>query len=530
MDVTLQELRREHPIRERNIGLWDDYKLLYKGGYEFKRAAGNESRTLIRPTSLWDQASLGFSGQRNRRFLYQWEGEPDPVYETLWQRSEYINYVAAIVDYFCQWLFTQPPQIRPNEGADVPAWFGPFTEHCTGSRRAFVDFVKDVFGSVLQCQRAGWLIGRDDSVGAVSAEDDQVILTPYEASEIYDWQHDCTGELEWIVLCKKQQYRDFPDQRKEQETFTFIDRDMWQSWDVVKDGKTESLLTDGPTSHGLGQVPFVELAVPSGMWILDKVAQPCIGIYNRWNRLKNAEALACVVQPYLVSADGDTSKVIGEGPIMKLRPALKDGGGAEDFGWKTPNVGPLEFISAQLEKARDEVYRVVHQMSLAVDSKAVGAIARSGASKIEDRRSSQILLTAYGSYVAPAMIKTVELLSLIYGDKTQWSLDGFKNFDISSLDEELTTAAMAQSLGFKSVTARKRIELKAVGRILDGEDESTMETIEEETNDAYDMEAESQAGVEGTTGNEQELTAVGSPNDSGEAIPIDDDPGDEVDA
>lgn len=513
MDVTLQDLRREHPTRERCQYLWLDYRLLYQGGSEFKRAAGQQGWNLIgRPESVWDRTSP-FSGQRSRRFLYQWEGEPDPVYETLWQRSEYFNVTAAIVDYFVSYLFLNPPDIKPAEGTDQPEWASDFFENATGGGKSFVDFVKDAFSSTLQCQRSGWLIGRDDSVAAISAEDDQVILTPYEASEIIDWQHDCTGELDWIVLCKKQQYREFPERREEIETFTYLDRVQWQSWEVVKDSKAaERLETDGPTFHNLGKVPFVELCVPPGLWILDKIAAPCLGLYNRWNRLKNAEALACVVQPYVVSADGNTSRVIGEGPIMTLRPAM-DGKQAEEFGWKTPDVGPLEFIAKSLSEARDEIYRIVHQMSLAVDSKAVGAIARSGASKIEDRRASQVLLTGYGTYVAMAMQRTVTLLSMIYGDNTTWSIDGFKNFDISSLDEELTTAAMAQSLNFKSQTARKRIELRAVSRVLDGEDESTMQMIEEETAAAYEAEAEAQvSGVPNDQSNNVEDGTDGAIN------------------
>jgi len=492
MDLTLSDLKREHPIRERYGMLWDDYRLMYLGGNEFKRAAGQSGWNLVgRPDSIWDRVPA-FSGQRSRRFLFQWEGEPDPVYETLWQRSEYFSVAAAIVDYFVSYLFINPPQIRPAEGSDSPEWATEFLEDASGGGRSFVDFVKDSFLQTLICQRSGWLIGRDDSVAAVSAEDDQVILTPYTAQEIIDWQHDCTGELEWILLCKKQQHRDFPAQREEQTTYTFLNREMWQSWDVIKNGKDESLETDGEVYHDLGKVPFVELCVPQGMWILDKIAAPCLGLYNRWNRLKNAEALACVVQPYVVSADGNTSRVIGEGPIMTLRPPI-DGKAGEEFGWKTPDVGPLEFIAKSLAEARDEIYRIVHQMSLAVDSQAIGSIARSGASKIEDRRASQILLSGYGTYVAQAMKRTMTLLSEIYGDGTKWTIDGFKNFDLSSLEDELQTAVMAQSMNFKSVTARKRIELKTLDRVLDGEDETTMQTIAEETEDAYELEAEAQA-------------------------------------
>lgn len=525
MEVTLKQLRQVHPLRAKCAVVWADYKLLYQGGFEFKRAAGMAANNPMNSDGGgFDLLTAPFAGQRSRRFLFQFEGEPDPVFETYWQRSEYVNICAAIVDYYCQYLFTEPPQIRPREGQTAPDWYETFSENASGGGQSFVDFVKGVFQKTLICQRAGWLIGRDDSVGAVADGDDRVVLTPFDADEIVNWQEDTTGELLWILLHKKTQFQDFPDERREEETFTYVNRDMWKTWEVVKDGKTESLEVVGAAEHGLGQVPFVPLVVPNGMWILDKIAQPCLGLYNRWNRLKNAEAMGCIMQPWFKSTDGNYSRIFGETAMINLR----QGDGqreAEDFGWKSPDTGPIEFISAQIDKARDEIYRIVHQMSLAVDSKAVGAIARSGASKIEDRRSSQILLAAYGSYVAPAMLKTVQLLSRVYRDPTVWSIDGFKNFDISSLDEELTTAGLAMTMNFKSATARKRIELRTIDRLLDGEDESTLQVIEDETDAAYEQEAMGvmPGDVVGDVTDEQGITPVGSEDDGddGDVIDID---------
>jgi len=540
--VTLEALTKRHPERVRWEVKWSDYRLLYRGGDDMLRSAGQLINTRIAETMQTQTANAltpqAFAGQRNRRFLWQLEAEPDPVYYQLWNRAYYINYLSAILDYHRHWLFSEDPVIRPADDSDYPDWWKPFYASANGSGKCFTDFVRDVFLDVLICRRAGWLIGRDDAIGEQD-DDGEVILTPYPAEQIYDWERDAKGELEWVVLGTRQMYREFPGDRQMVQTYTYIDRDDWQTFTVkrgdmfaangnkdnadksgnkINDGyyEDDELVVTGEGEHGLGKVPFVMLEVPEGLWIADKLAMPCLDIFNKQNRLTNAQLMACIVQAYLKTNDPTKrSMTVGEGYLVNLKAADAVAGGEEDFGWKSPDIGPLEFIAKQLSDQRDEIYRIVHQMALAVDSKAIGAIARSGASKIEDRKASEIILAAYGGYVSEAMLRTLSLLSEIYGDDTEWELDGYDKFNTSSLDEEIQIAALAQTLSLKSMTARQELELKTVGRLLDFVSENTKDKIQQETRDAYEMEEEAKMAppeipqVVGEDGNP--TPAVGAP-------------------
>lgn len=510
--ITLEQLTKEHPERVRWSPKWSDYRLLYRGGDDLLRACGQLVNTRISSTLQAQVVNAvtpqAFTGQRNRRFLYQLEGEPDPNYYALWNRAFYINYLSAILDYFRHWLFSEEPTIRPAEADDAPDWWGDFYENANGSGKCFLDFVRDSFLDVLVCRRAGWIVGRNTAIAEVADDDDAVTLTPYPAEQIYDWERDSTGDLEWVVLATREMRRDFPGDRMLVETFTYLDRQQWKTWqigrgqqfkdaqkkpnfDPAKVYEDDGLVQVGEGTHGLGIVPFVMMEIPEGLWIADKLAAPCIDIFNKQVRLTDAQLKGCIMQPYIqsgASRDDAQSRIFGENVLLHLRSADPTGGGAEDFGWKSPDTRPLEFIAAQLDRQRDEIYRIVHQMALAVDSKSIGAIARSGASKIEDRKASEIILCAYGGYVAEAMLRTANMISMIMGDNTKWTLDGFRDFNVSSLDEEVQIAALALSMGFKSKTAKQELELKALNRVLDYVDEKTRETIEQETRDAYEEE------------------------------------------
>jgi len=519
--VSIAHLTVRHPDRIRWEPKWSDYRMLYRGGDDMLRAAGQLVNTRISTTlqtqvmnALTPQA---FSGLRSRRFLWQLEGEPDPVYYHLWNRAFYINYMAAIIDYFRHWLFSEDPIIRPRDGQDVPDWWRPFYENANGSGKSFCDFVRDVFLDVLICRRAGWLIGRNTDVAAQGngTDDESVILTPYPAEQIYDWEKESTGELLWVVLATREMYRQFPGERVQVTTYTYVDRESWKTWEVTRgdtyrqngDNQQEgshgyyeddAVHVIGEGTHGLGKVPFVMLEIPEGLWIADKLAAPCTDLFNKQNRLTNAQLLGCIVQMWIKTDDDSKSSLtVGEGYITKLRPGNKDIGiEAEDFGWKSPDIGPLEFIAKQIQEMRDEVYRIVHQMALAVDSKSIGAIARSGASKIEDRKASEIILAAYGGYVTEAMLRTVHLLADVYGEDIEFELDGYRKFNTSSLDEEIQIAALAQSMNFKSRTAKEELELKVINRLLDFASEATKETIEKETRDGYEQEEENQLAMQ----------------------------------
>jgi len=478
-EVTIESLDARHPCYQEWHRAWADYRLLYEGGLKFLRAAGQT-------TAGYGTADSSYSGQsmrtKLRRFLYQLDGEPNEKYTLRWNRSHYEGYLPAIVDYFVAWLFSSPPIIRPRDSAEMPEWWPGFAADCTGAGVALLDFVRGRFLDALIVQRAGWLIAKSDT--------GLPILTAYDAENILDWQHDDQGELEWVLLRRCEASRAFPASREETEIYTYVDRNEWRSWQVRGDGKeqAQTLIPIDGDVHGLGVVPFVQIEIPPGMWIANKLASWQVDLFNKVNMLSYAQLMGCFLQPYIKSPeDGAANRIFGEGVLLHLRSTER---GEEDFGWKSPDVGPLEHLWDQIKEMRDEGYRISHQMALAVDATAINAVGRSGASKVEDRRSTEIILGGYGAFVRDAIVRTASIISLIVGDDAKWQCDGFDNFDVSSLSEELQNAGLVDSLGIPSPTFEKKLKTQIAYRLLEREDEQTRDDVAKEIEDAIDQKNE----------------------------------------
>lgn len=504
--ITMDELGAEHPERVKWKMAYADYALAYRGGLEFKRAAGMQQSTIA---SGVGSASGGpvfdamADRSRRRRFLLQLEGEPDTKYISRWEKCYYVSYVHAIIDYFCHYLFSSEPVLRPALDAEgqqqtPPEWFPPFAADASGCGESLLDMAKALFTETLIYRRTGWLIGLPDAdIGAkgTDAKRPPVALTAYNAQEILDWQEDESGELEWILLSKKQTRREFPDKRYESEVRTYVDKDTWAAWEVCRtDQGTHEAALIAEGKHSLGVVPFEWLTVPHGMWVMDQLFAWQLDLFNAMSMLTYSTQVACFLQPYIKSHEGSesaTNRILGEGILLSLRAGDKDREG-EDFGWKSPDVSPLEFQDKRLQTQRDEGYRIVHQMSLAVDSQsAQTAIARSGASKVEDRRSAEIILGGYGTYVRAFLLRTLTKISKILGDNTEWIVDGFDNFEISSMEDELNTAALAQTFDIPSPTFKAELAKNiATSRILGRADDAIKAKIREEIDGGIAMQHE----------------------------------------
>lgn len=507
-------ISKQHPEKAKWGAVLDNYRLLYKGGEDFLLAAGQQWQTRAQNS----QATTGgialidgmATSKRRRRFLYQLEGEPDVKYFGRWERAYYIGYYGSIIDYFTGWLFTQKPEIRPIEG-DAPKWWSEFYRNCNGRTVNLLDFVRDSFRDSLIVRRAGWLIGTADMATATMTEAEAeaagmagAYLSPFAIDDIVDWDVDAGGDLNWIILRKCTTQREFPREREQVETFMYVDRDRWRAWRTYQNPQgregTKELQDVGQGEHGLGKVPFAWFEIPHGLWVGNKLAGWQTSMFNQGCMLDYSRLVSCFPQPTITTHEGDQaqSRIFGEGLILNLRAGRTDMD-AETFQWVVPDVAPLEFSSKAMADQLQEGFRIVHQMGAAVDAKSASIIGRSGVSKIEDRKATEVILAAFGGYVRDAIIRTATLISEIMGDNTIWTCDGFDNFEVSGLDEELATAALVSSMGIPSATFKKRLMTSiATGRILGHLDEATAEVIAKEIEDSVDLDTES--GMQGFGG------------------------------
>lgn len=534
-DVTPSDLQRQNEEYIKWAVEWQNLRLLYRGGYEFLLAAGGGTST--RASASATSAGEAFldamdsdGSRRRRRFLWQFEGEPDVKYVSMWERAFYVNYLGAVLNYFRHWLFSKEPAIRPTPQIvnnpvtgkdetvipDAPLWWPRFSANATGGGKSFHDFMKDVFLEALLLRRAGWMVGSPplDPAFAASLEGQYVtqaqaeelgltdsLLTPFTAEEIVDWQRDAAGELQWVIVRKQQQVREFPRQRQAVDVWTYMDRQRWRSWRVAGDKASQQLQVLGDGSHDLGHVPFIMFELPHDLWVTNQIAAQCVDIFNRQNRLSNVLQLSCFPQAVLTTPDPSArNRIMGDGVLLELMSRPPDQGGNETLTYVTPPIGPWEFIQRATDAAVQELYRAVHQLSLAVDTKAVSSVARSGVSKQEDRKSIEVILTAFGGYMRETIIATLNLVSKVQGDNTEWSVDGFDDFDVTDLMDELSQFASVQTAQVNSPTWNREMEKRfATGRILGHASPATRDAIEREIDAHYDQQKEA-AGLDGEGG------------------------------
>lgn len=503
-------LTEKHPDYLKWQYRWADFKLLYKGGDEFLWAAGQTSLATRSPSTAQTAVAAsaapipGSFTKVPRRFLWQLEGEPNAGYFSRLERCFYVGYVGPIIDYFVQWLFSQKPNVKftgneDSETIDAPDWWRDFEADCTGAGLGFNDFLRDRFRDEQITRRTGWLIGSQvdtQDMSQAEAEDagvDGVVLTEFDANEILDWEKDSAGKLEWVVLCKEELRRTFPDKRVRVETIRYVDRNVYASWEAV-DGQvqgTKVLSFLGSKVHGLDRVPFVMPEMPEGLWIMNKLASWQVDLFNQSQILARGELLSCFLQPAITSNDGLSSRIFGEGDLLRLKAGnTQSGEPPEKFEYIGGNPAPLEFVAKRLQEKIQEGYRIVSAMSLAVDGQSASAVARSGVSKQEERRASEVILAGMGGYVREAYTETLDIVAQIQDTGVRAIVDGYDNFQVSSLEEEVQIAILAQSMNFKSSLAKEKIETKLVHRILDHEDEGVLAEIDKQTADGYEAEEE----------------------------------------
>ena len=161
--VTLEDLGKRHPEHALWATEWENYRLLYRGGTEFLRAAGQYVGSRATASTNTTGVTSVLAGQnQQRRFLFQLQGEPETKYVRRWEWSHYLGYLPAILDYFVHWLFSQPPIIRPTGGGEAPEWWEGFERDATGAGKRLPDVVRDAFRDALIVRRAGWIIGTPD--------------------------------------------------------------------------------------------------------------------------------------------------------------------------------------------------------------------------------------------------------------------------------------------------------------------------------------------------------------------------------
>ena len=445
VDKGTLEIVREHPEYRMRRGMWGMYRDLYEGG---ERLRSNAREYLIR---------------RSR--------EPNEVYGERLTRVFYENYVGSIIDWYTATLFRREP-ILTFEGTNERGrqFFSNFIGDCDLRGTHFAEFFRSRFIEALVFGRSHILIDFPKSAGSAGSRGEEdaaglsrAYLLHFTPDELINWSYDEHGNYDWVVLRTGRLCKENPeDSEWTYETrWAYYDKERYRiylerrpsvtlpSWPFNDEtGKRAELIDEG--RHGvakLGRVPLVDLAVPEGLWLMNKAALLQLEHFNKSNALAWALTMGLFSMPVIYS-EREWNQLLGESYYLQL-------GKDDKFGWTEPQGHVFQIAADNLARLQQEIYRVCYTSQAGGD--LGGTNVQSGLSKQRDFALTQEVLRAYGDAVKEAMKRALLEVDAAREDGLYIDVSGMDEFDIGDFSTELSDARELLALGIDSPTLKKQV-------------------------------------------------------------------------
>jgi hypothetical protein len=129
-------------------------------------------------------------------------------------------------------------------------------------------------------------------------------------------------------------------------------------------------------------------------------------------------------------------------------------GSQDRFGWTEPEGKVFQIAADNLDRLKDEIYRVSYLMQQAGNNTGQQ---QSGLSKQWDFSVTQEILGAYGDVMKDSMRNVLNRIAAARQDGLTIDVTGLDEFDITDFSTEANDAKSLLTLGINSPTLRKQV-------------------------------------------------------------------------
>jgi len=429
--VKYKQLNQKHDCW--NGDLLEKYDALYQGGHVFRNLAN--------------------------RFLNKNALEPSEVYQARIRESTYEPFINSIVNQFASQLFSSPFIVRSNS-EELDIFYSEFKEKCNDNGDDLLTFTRAVFINSL-IKGCAWVLTELPNDGEPLPEDlatynDKglgiVKISTVEAEDVFDWEVDDRNNLIWVITHKvdKKRYSPYDTRNTVTETWKIYDQADVETFQISyeankKPNNDTPIPTLGKISHRFPKVPFVCLKIPAGLWLVNRLADAQIEHFRMNNALGWSMRRACYpTAVYKSNSDAIKLNTSNDNFGIKI-------GESESFDWISPPVDSFTEIAKRVDQFKNDLHSLAMQMSLSV-ANGSGAIKRSGESKKQDSKSTEIILYAYADVVKAFIEELYELISDARGDQDiKFSIEGMNEFTSEDSKETLETLQAIKDLNIPMI-------------------------------------------------------------------------------
>jgi hypothetical protein len=176
------------------------------------------------------------------------------------------------------------------------------------------------------------------------------------------------------------------------------------------------------------------------------------------------------------------NQIVGESYYIQLGPQ-------DRFGWTEPEGRVYQIAADNLERLRDELYRVCYLSQAA--GEGMGSHPESGLAKLRDFAITQEVLRSYGDTVKSTMRHILEAVCAAREDALTVSVSGMDEFDIGDFATELADAKTLLGMGIESRTLKQQIFQKLAFKYLCDARQEVKDQIAREIENQFEGQPES---------------------------------------
>lgn len=475
------------------------------------------------------------------KYLDKSSNEHELTYGERCATSSFQGFFAQVVDQFVSEAFGQPLNVsRPLEpkedAADAPLenpayapppkddFYAEFERDADLRGHPFVDVEQSILRTALKHKRAIVQVDApapapgEEPMSLIDEERAGLRLYAYELpiESLINWKLDNRGRFEWAVIRTSERVQAGPldPQGRCRVSFTVWTMEdgfaRWERYALEYDERQPPhddtpipLEAEGATKFK--RVPLVRLELPDGLWVGNKIGPMQREHWQRRSKLVIAENRSLLAVPVVQLAGP-----LGQGGAIPSELA-QDAGRGDDpkkqfekrgymaldandkYGFMEPEGKGFELTDKQLEKLRETMLQVNHQMALSV-SPTPGTSQRSGLSKQKDNESTAKVLRALGHYVRLHAVMVYEVLSEALGDDANWVAHGLDTYEDDDRSLILEEAVGMGSVAIPSPTFKKEYSRLLARKLLGPNAEPhVLQQIDDEIKRGVGEEMEHQA-------------------------------------
>lgn len=479
---------------------WSDCEALYKGGPHLLR-----------------------NPQVMRRLFPPHNAEVEPVYKERCRRAFYMNYAGSIINTLVSGLESDPLRLAakgakaddPPEATKVDAWWDEWAGEVTAPG-ADLEHRKSlhqiVCAAVLSAsvKQSCWILADlpkvneevAATVDSLAVQDALKLRDPYlcllDAEAVTDWDTDDDGSLTWAIVWGVERRRLSPAQGRGvyRHTWTIWTAEGWERYQLDVDpakvpGPNTMVHKVAEGSHPFGEVPLVRFKLPDGLWAMGTLESLAREHLNKRSAASWAEfkSLFAVLYEFLGPEQMGAKIPVPANQQDPKRALVQTRGVAhtqrrgagDDARYVGPDVAPFKEARESCLETMREMHRLTKTLASSANTDSA-ALQRSGESKADDRKDTQVVLEAFGLRGRALGQALVDLVAAGRDEEADLDAVGLEAFSAGAVMDKINEAvALFAGVPILSATF-KRMYLESLYRSAAGDDadEETLNAIHEE--------------------------------------------------